>query len=96
MTARTVWAGEKLERLKREFPRGDVAALAKSFGITEKALRQAAGRAGIARDREMVLRSYAERGTAHLAAWRATVKAQPKPVRVERHPLEEVMTSWMR
>ena len=96
MSARTVWEGERLARLIREFPTCDVPTLAKAMGVTPKALRQAAGRAGIVRDRAVVLKGYAERGTAHLAAYRASLKDKPKaPVRFERHPLECVVGSWV-
>ena len=90
------WIGERLARLQRDYPTGDLQALACEYDVSVQAIRRAAERNGIKRDREMVRRGCSERGTTQLAAWRATVKAQPKPVRFERHPLEEVMTSWMR
>lgn len=95
MSARTVWAGERLERLKREFPTCHVPTLAKEMGVSPKALRRAADRHGIVLDRDVVLKGYAERGTANLAAYRASLKDKPKPVRYERHPLERVMTEWV-
>ena len=98
MSARTVWAGERLERLKREFPTADLPKLAAEFGISVEALRQAAVYRGIRRDEKVISqlrRAAAMRGNRSVNRQRVVALNRVQRALLKQPPLAAVFREWV-
>lgn len=98
MSARRVWEGEQLERLKREFPTADLPKLAKDFGISVEALRQAAVYRGIRRDPKVISqlrRAAALRGNKSTARQELVVLNRIQRALMKQPPVAMVIRGWV-
>lgn len=93
------WIGERLEKLRREYPTANLDDLAAEFGVSPIAMRRAAENRGFKRDKETtrasrsaVAKASAER---RVSVMRAKAAARALERAVTAHPFQTVVRAWV-
>lgn len=93
------WIGDRLEKLRREYPTANLEDLAAEFGVSPIAMRRAAENRGFKRDKETTRASRSAVAKASAEKRNEAIRAKAAARALERavaaHPIQTVVREWV-